>query len=69
MQHVYTILVISVKSMQYYWKLKVIFFLKGLRGEFSEAHYHGVTICTYEARPNVSDHKNETFDTVNRSIQ
>ncbi|XP_004537783.1 PITH domain-containing protein GA19395 [Ceratitis capitata] len=41
----------------------------GLRGEFSEAHYHGVTICTYEARPNVSDHKNETFDTVNRSIQ
>ncbi|XP_075153457.1 PITH domain-containing protein GA19395 isoform X2 [Haematobia irritans] len=41
----------------------------GLRGEFSEAHHHGVTICTYEARPNVSDHKNEAFDAVNRTIQ
>ncbi|XP_067623185.1 PITH domain-containing protein GA19395 [Eurosta solidaginis] len=40
----------------------------GLRGEFSEAHYHGVTICTYEVRPNVSDHKNEDFDDVNRPI-
>ncbi|XP_036340007.1 PITH domain-containing protein GA19395 [Rhagoletis pomonella] len=41
----------------------------GLRGEFNEAHYHGVTICTYEARPNVSDHKTETYDAVNRTIQ
>ncbi|XP_037812228.1 PITH domain-containing protein GA19395 [Lucilia sericata] len=41
----------------------------GLRGEFSEAHYHGVTICTYEARPNVSDHKSDAFDAVNRTIQ
>lgn len=40
----------------------------GLRGEFSEAHYHGVTICTYEARPNMSDHKGEAFDSVNKSI-
>ncbi|XP_065356801.1 PITH domain-containing protein GA19395 [Calliphora vicina] len=41
----------------------------GLRGEFSEAHYHGVTICTYESRPNVSDHKSDAFDAVNRTIQ
>uniref|UniRef100_A0A182M834 PITH domain-containing protein n=1 Tax=Anopheles culicifacies TaxID=139723 RepID=A0A182M834_9DIPT len=41
----------------------------GLKGEFSEAHHHGVTICTYEARPNVSDHKNNVFDSVNHQIQ
>uniref|UniRef100_A0A8W7P014 PITH domain-containing protein n=1 Tax=Anopheles coluzzii TaxID=1518534 RepID=A0A8W7P014_ANOCL len=41
----------------------------GLKGEFSEAHHHGVTICTYEARPNVSDHKNNLFDSVNHQIQ
>jgi len=41
----------------------------GLRGEFSEAHHHGVTICTYETTPNVSDHKNSLFDTVNHQIQ
>ncbi|XP_046402358.1 PITH domain-containing protein GA19395 [Ischnura elegans] len=29
----------------------------GLRGEWTEAHHHGVTICTYEARPSVADHK------------
>ncbi|XP_066902338.1 PITH domain-containing protein CG6153 [Halyomorpha halys] len=29
----------------------------GLRGEFSPAHRHGVTICTYETQPNVSDLK------------
>lgn len=41
----------------------------GLRGEFSQAHYHGVTICNYESRPNVSDHKNDVFDSVNHSVQ
>ncbi|XP_069684228.1 PITH domain-containing protein GA19395 [Periplaneta americana] len=41
----------------------------GLRGEFSEAHRHGVTICTYEARPNVADHKADTFDTVGHEVQ
>lgn len=41
----------------------------GLRGEFSEAHHHGVTICTYETTPNVSDHKNSLFDSVNHQIQ
>ncbi|KAJ8921083.1 hypothetical protein NQ315_015880 [Exocentrus adspersus] len=30
----------------------------GLKGEYSEAHHHGVTICTYEARPMPQDHKN-----------
>ncbi|KAJ8935745.1 hypothetical protein NQ314_012671 [Rhamnusium bicolor] len=30
----------------------------GLKGEFSECHRHGVTICTYEARPMAEDHEN-----------
>ncbi|KAJ9582831.1 hypothetical protein L9F63_022827 [Diploptera punctata] len=41
----------------------------GLRGEYSEAHRHGVTICTYESRPNVADHKTNVFDSVTREIQ
>lgn len=41
----------------------------GLRGEFSQAHHHGVTICTYEARPNVTDHKTNILDSVNHQIQ
>lgn len=41
----------------------------GLKGEFQERHHHGVTICTYESRPNVSDHKNNIFDQVNHTIQ
>ncbi|XP_050078531.1 PITH domain-containing protein GA19395 [Anopheles maculipalpis] len=41
----------------------------GLKGEFSEVHHHGVTICTYEARPNISDHKNNVFDSVNHQVQ
>ncbi|KAL7741269.1 hypothetical protein ACLKA6_015152 [Drosophila palustris] len=41
----------------------------GLRGEFSEAHYHGVTICNYEARANAADHKEKAFDGVGRAIQ
>lgn len=28
----------------------------GLKGEWTPAHKHGVTICTYEARPLISDH-------------
>lgn len=40
----------------------------GLRGEFSEAHRHGVTICTYEARPMIYDHKTDAFDPVSREI-
>lgn len=41
----------------------------GLRGEFSEAHHHGVTICTYESSPNVADHKNDLMDKVDQEIQ
>lgn len=41
----------------------------GLRGEFSEAHHHGVTICNYESRPNVADHKNNLGDIVNHEVQ
>ncbi|XP_017778796.1 PREDICTED: PITH domain-containing protein GA19395 [Nicrophorus vespilloides] len=41
----------------------------GLRGEFTEAHRHGVTICTYESSPNMSDHKNPLTDSVNQQIQ
>jgi len=40
----------------------------GLRGEFSEANFHGVTICSYESTPSVSDHKNDVFDHVNHSV-
>ncbi|KYN04211.1 PREDICTED: PITH domain-containing protein CG6153 [Cyphomyrmex costatus] len=28
----------------------------GLKGEWTPTHKHGVTICTYEARPLISDH-------------
>lgn len=42
---------------------------KGLRGEFTEAHYHGVTICNYESRANAADHKEKAFDGVGRAIQ
>lgn len=41
----------------------------GLRGEYTTAHRHGVTICTYEARPNVSDHKTDAMDHVSYEIQ
>lgn len=40
----------------------------GLKGEFSEAHRHGVTICNYELKPNMSDHKNPLEDSVNSPI-
>ncbi|KOB70086.1 Thioredoxin family Trp26 [Operophtera brumata] len=41
----------------------------GLRGEWSQAHRHGVTICTYEARPNLEDHKLKHLDSVSKSIE
>ena len=40
----------------------------GLKGDFQEAHRHGVTICTYEAKPNISDHKTDTFDSVHHPV-
>lgn len=39
-------------------------FYIGLRGEFSPAHRHGVTICTYETQPNISDLKNDVINPV-----
>ncbi|XP_078480683.1 LOW QUALITY PROTEIN: PITH domain-containing protein 1-like [Lampetra planeri] len=33
----------------------------GLRGEYSEAHRHEVTICNYEATANPTDHKVESI--------
>ncbi|KAG7311545.1 hypothetical protein JYU34_002592 [Plutella xylostella] len=44
-----------------------IFYI-GLKGEWTEGHRHGVTICTYEARPNVDDHKLKHLDSVSRTI-
>ncbi|XP_065342463.1 PITH domain-containing protein GA19395 [Cloeon dipterum] len=41
----------------------------GLKGEFSEAHRHGVTICNYEAWASPSDHKVDQGDTVSKMIQ
>ncbi|KAK9872297.1 hypothetical protein WA026_017099 [Henosepilachna vigintioctopunctata] len=41
----------------------------GLRGEFFETHHHGVTICNYEARPNMSDHKNALDEMSTHRIQ
>lgn len=40
----------------------------GLRGEWSPPHHHGVTICTYESAPNVSDHKKNLMDDVSHQI-
>lgn len=39
----------------------------GLRGEWTPAHKHGVTICTYEARPLISDHPTD-LNEINRMI-
>ncbi|XP_037085189.1 PITH domain-containing protein GA19395-like [Pollicipes pollicipes] len=42
----------------------------GLRGEFSPAHRHGVTICNYELRPNAADLKDKSLhETANQQVQ
>ncbi|XP_014248172.1 PITH domain-containing protein GA19395 [Cimex lectularius] len=41
----------------------------GLRGEFTPAHRHGVTICSYEAKPNVADHKTDVFNMAAKQVQ
>ncbi|XP_064624963.1 PITH domain-containing protein GA19395-like [Lineus longissimus] len=48
---------------------ETIVYYIGLRGEFTEAKRHEVTICTYEARANPSDHKTNAFDSVGHQIQ
>lgn len=35
---------------------KIRIYYIGLKGEWSPAHNHGATICTYEARPLIGDH-------------
>lgn len=40
----------------------------GLKGEWTPARKHGVTICTYEARPLISDHPTD-FNEVSRIIK
>lgn len=37
----------------------------GLRGEFTEANHHGVTICSYEASQVADDMKNPLDEVVN----
>ncbi|WAR24100.1 PITH1-like protein, partial [Mya arenaria] len=41
----------------------------GLKGDFTEAHRHEVTICTYETTPNAADHKTNLMDNVPHQIQ
>ncbi|CAG9566934.1 unnamed protein product [Danaus chrysippus] len=41
----------------------------GLKGEWTPGHRHGVTICTYEARPNLEDHKLKHLDSVSKTIE
>ncbi|CAG0886468.1 unnamed protein product [Darwinula stevensoni] len=48
---------------------KSVIYYIGLSGEWTPAHRHGVTICTYEAVPSISDHKTSTLDSVSREIQ
>lgn len=40
----------------------------GLKGEWTPAHKHGVTICTYEARPLISDHPTDSNE-INKIIK
>lgn len=41
----------------------------GLKGEWTPGHRHGVTICTYEVRPNLDDHKLKKLDSVSKQIE
>ncbi|GFO13334.1 pith domain-containing protein 1 [Plakobranchus ocellatus] len=47
---------------------KTEIFYIGLKGEFSEAHRHEVTITAYEARANPADHKTSSMNQVNQMI-
>ena len=44
-----------------------IYFI-GLKGDWTPAHQHGVTLCTYEATPSMSDHKDKILETSNMNI-
>ncbi|KAH0563877.1 PITH domain-containing protein CG6153 [Cotesia glomerata] len=40
----------------------------GFKGEWTPRHQHGVTICCYESRPQISDHVSDS-NVVNKEIQ
>jgi hypothetical protein len=40
----------------------------GLKGDFTEARRHEVTVTTYEARANPADHKTNLFDSASHAI-
>merc|ERR1712080_52676 len=44
-------------------------FYIGLKGDFAEAHRHGVTICNYEARANPADHSIKEYNPTTNSVQ
>ncbi|XP_059144883.1 PITH domain-containing protein CG6153-like [Physella acuta] len=43
-------------------------FYIGLKGDFTEAHHHEVTITAYESRANPADHKTSSLNQVNQMI-
>ncbi|XP_046441137.1 PITH domain-containing protein 1-like [Daphnia pulex] len=45
---------------------KILFI--GLKGDWSEGHRHGVTLCTYEATPSMADHKDKIIETTNMDV-
>jgi len=45
-----------------------IYFI-GLKGDWSPAHQHGVTLCTYETTPSMADHKDKVLESSNMNIQ
>lgn len=46
---------------------KTMVYYIGLRGEWFPGHQHGVTICTYEMRPQLNDHPRE-YEEINRTV-
>ncbi|OAD59835.1 hypothetical protein WN48_07955 [Eufriesea mexicana] len=47
-------------------KIKIYYI--GLKGEWLPLHQHGVTICTYELRPQMNDHLKESHEDIDRTI-
>ncbi|XP_050588185.1 PITH domain-containing protein GA19395 isoform X2 [Bombus affinis] len=47
---------------------KIKLYYIGLKGEWTPSHHHGVTICTYELRPQMSDHPKGHNQDVNRTV-
>ena len=43
-------------------------YLIGLKGDWTPAHQHGVTLCASEATPSMSDHKDKILETTNMNI-